>query len=99
LNRALPETDRQLIGDFVAEVTDLWGYGQKLDKTLTQLCEMRLPQHLKHMEDAFLNIEVDQCYNALDCIQGLQKSLPKLKRGLEKREKELAGRRKLKRKQ
>ncbi|MGD0826130.1 MAG: hypothetical protein ABR908_16215, partial [Terriglobales bacterium] len=38
LKKALPDTDPQLIGDFVAEVSDLWDYGQKLDKTLAELC-------------------------------------------------------------
>ncbi|MFI5113014.1 MAG: hypothetical protein ACHP9S_09325 [Terriglobales bacterium] len=94
LNKALPDTDRQLIGDFVAEVTDLWDYGQELDKTLKELCEMRLPQHSERMREALVGIEVTQFDYALDCIKGLQKSLPKLKQALDRQAKKSAGRRK-----
>lgn len=84
LKKALPETDPQLIGDFVAEVSDLWDYGQKLDTTLKELCDMRLPQH---MGEALVAIEVQQFDYALDCIKGLQKTLPKLKQALDRQAK------------
>ncbi len=85
LKKALPETDPQLIGDFVAEVSDLWDYGQKLDKTLTELCNMQFPRHHERMREALVAIEVQQFDYALDCIRGLQKTLPKIKRALDHR--------------
>ena len=87
LKKALPETDPQLIGDFVAEVSDLWDYGQKLDKTLNEISHMRFPQHREHMREALVAIEVQQFDYALDCIKGLQKTLPKLKQGLDRQPK------------
>jgi|SRR5580658_858442 hypothetical protein len=87
LKKALPETDPQLIGDFVAEVSDLWDYGQKLDTTLKELCDMRLPQHQGRMGEALVAIEVQQFDYALDCIKGLQKTLPKLKQALDRQAK------------
>jgi hypothetical protein len=87
LKKALPETDPQLIGDFVAEVSDLWDYGQKLDKTLTELCNMQIPKHQEHMREALVAIEVQQFDYALDCIKGLQKTLPKLKQALDRQAK------------
>ena len=96
LKKALPETDPQLIGDFVAEVSDLWDYGQKLDKTLTELCNLQLPKHREQMRQALVAIEVQQFDYALDCIQGLQKTLPKIKRALDRRSGDLERRGKMK---
>ena len=87
LKKALPETDPQLIGDFVAEVSDLWDYGQKLDKTLNEISHMRFPQHREHMREALVASEVQQFDSAIDCIKGLQKTLPKLKQGLDRQPK------------
>jgi hypothetical protein len=95
LKKALPETDPQLIGDFVAEITDLWGYGQKLDKTLTELCNMQFPKHREHMREALVAIEVQQFDYVLDCIRGLRKTLPKIKRALDRRTGNPAHRRKM----
>ncbi len=85
LKKALPETDQQLLGDFVAEVSDLWDYGQKLDKILKEVCDMRLPQHQERLREALVAIEVQQFDYALDCIKGLQKTLPKLKQAIDRR--------------
>jgi len=85
LKKALPDTDPQLIGDFVAEVSDLWDYGQKLDKTLAELCDMQIPKHQEQMREALVAIEVQQFDYALDCVRGLQKTLPKIKRALDRR--------------
>jgi hypothetical protein len=97
LEKALPKTDPQLLGDFVAQVSDLWDYGQKLDKTLTELCNLRLPKHQEQMEQALVAIEVQQFDYALDCIHGLQKTLPKIKRALDRRPGDLKRRRKMNR--
>lgn len=43
LNKAFPEVDRQLIGDIVADLDSLWDTGQKLDKELKKLFQMRFP--------------------------------------------------------
>ncbi len=84
VKKALPKADPQLLGDFVAEVSDLWDYGQKLDKILKEVCDMRLPQHQEHLREALVAIEVQQFDYALDSIKGLQKTLPKLKQALDR---------------
>ena len=48
---------------------------------------MRLSQHREHMREALVAIEVQQFDYALDCIKGLQKTLPKLKQGLDRQSK------------
>jgi hypothetical protein len=92
LQKALPGANHQVVGDFVAEVSDLWDYGQKLDRTLKELCAMHLPQQRERMREALVSIEVQQFDYALDCIKGLQKTLPKLKQALDRHAKN-AGRR------
>jgi hypothetical protein len=90
LKKALPETDPKLLGDFAAEVSDLWDYGQKLDKTVVEICKMRLPKHHDQLREALVAIEVQQFDYVLDCIHGLQKTLPKIKRALDHRAKNSA---------
>jgi hypothetical protein len=87
LKKALPAADQQLLGDSVAEVSDLWVYGQELEKTLKDICDMRFPGDQELMGEALVAIEVEQFDYALDCIKGLQKTLPKLKRELDRQTK------------
>jgi hypothetical protein len=87
LKKALPETDQQLLGDFVAEINDLWVYGEKLDNILNDICGMRFPRDAKLLREALVSVEVQQFDYALDCIKGLQQTLPKLKRALDRRTK------------
>jgi hypothetical protein len=71
----------------VAEINDLWVYGEKLDNILNDICGMRFPRDAKLLREALVSVEVQQFDYALDCIKGLQQTLPKLKRALDRRTK------------
>jgi len=84
LKEALPHTDPQLIGDFVADVEDLWEYGQKLDEHFKILFRMKFPNHSEHLLELLLQIEHEQCDESWAHIEGLKKSLPQLIKALER---------------
>lgn len=78
LKRAFPEVNPQLIGDIVADLDDLWDYGQELDRDLWALCKIRLPRDRDALQSLLTGIEVQQFDYARDCIERLHKNLPKL---------------------
>lgn len=87
LKKAFPGVDQQLLGDFVADAIDLWDYGKELDKILNKICEMRFPRDEELLREALVAVEVQQFDYALDCIKGLQQTLPRLKRALDRKRK------------
>jgi len=96
LKRAFPEVNPQLIGDIVADLDDLWDYGQQLDRDLWAPCRIRLPRDRNALQSLLTGIEVQQVDYARDCIERLHKNLPRLDRYLYKKSRskgELAGRR------
>jgi hypothetical protein len=78
LKEAMPDMDPQIIGDFVADVEDLWEYGQKLDEHFTVLFRMKFPKHSEHLRELLLQIDHEQCNESSAHIEGLKKSLPQL---------------------
>lgn len=85
-DKALPEVDRQLIGDVVADLTSLWNLRQKFDKGLKKLFQMRFPQHRDHLHSFLIDIEVRQLDEATYLIGRLRKRLPKLLKDLDRQE-------------
>jgi hypothetical protein len=86
LNKAFPNVDRQLIGDIVADLDSLWDTGQKLDKELKKLFQMRFPQHRNHLDDFLAFIEVVQIDMVEFWIGNLRKRIPKLRKALDQQE-------------
>lgn len=86
LNKAFPEVDRQLIGDIVADLDSLWDTGQKLDKELKKLFQMRFPQHRNHLADFLAFIEATQIDMVEFWIGNLRKRIPKLRKDLDRQE-------------
>jgi 5'-deoxynucleotidase YfbR-like HD superfamily hydrolase len=86
LNKAFPEVDRQLIGDIVADLDSLWDTGQKLDKELKKLFQMRFPQHRSHLADFLAFIEATQIDMVEFWIGNLRKRVPKLRKDLDRQE-------------
>jgi len=86
LNRAFPEADRQLIGDIVADLNSLWDTGQKLDKELKRLFQMRFPQHRVRLREFLAFLEATQIDMAQFWIGNLRKRIPKLRRALDRQE-------------
>jgi hypothetical protein len=84
LKEAMPQTDPQLIGDFVADVEDLWEYGQKLDQHFKAVFRMKFPKDSERLRELLLNIDHEQCDEAWAHIEGLKKSLPRLIKGLDR---------------
>jgi hypothetical protein len=78
LKTALPDTNPQLIGDFVADLEDLWEYGQKLDNHIKILCSMKFPKHSEHLREILLHIEHEQCDESWAHIKGIKNTLPQL---------------------
>ncbi len=72
----------EVIGAIVADLDDLWEYGQHLDRDLKALCKMRLPQHRDEMQKIIVGLDVEQFDYAKDCIERLHNNLPKLDRVL-----------------
>ena len=83
---ALPETDPELIGGFFADLLDLWETGQKLDKELLKLQELRLPEDRERLRDILIWISAIQVDMASYWIDQIRKDLPKLMRELDKLE-------------
>src|SRR5208337_158355 len=86
LNKAFPDVDRQLIGDIVADLDSLWDTGQKLDKELKKLFQMRFPQHRNHLGDFLAFIEATQMDMVEFWIGNLRKRIPKLRKALDQQE-------------
>jgi hypothetical protein len=84
LKEALPHTDPRLIGDFVADVEDLWEYGQKLDEHFKVLLRMTFPKHSEHLRELLLSIKYEQCDESWAHIERLKKSLPQLIKALDR---------------
>src|SRR5208282_5131793 len=82
LKKAFPQVNPQLLGDIVADLDDLWDYGQQLDGDVWALCRIRLPKDRDAMQSLLTTIDVQQFDYAKDCIQRLHKNLPKLDRFL-----------------
>jgi hypothetical protein len=83
LREAIPDVDPQIIGDFVADIEDLWEYGQKLDEHFKALFRMKFPKHSEHLRDLLLDIKYEQCDESLAHIEGLKNSLPRLIKALD----------------
>lgn len=92
LNKAFPDVDRQLIGDIVADLDSLWDTGQKLDKELKKLFQMRFPQHRNHLGDFLAFIEATQIDMVEFWIGNLRKRIPKLRKALGQQERNERGR-------
>jgi hypothetical protein len=86
LERAFPDMDPQDIGDVVADLDSLWDLGQKLDKELMRLFQMRFPQHRNHLYTFLIDIEVRQLDEASYLIGRLRKRVPKLLKELDRQE-------------
>lgn len=86
LNKAFPEVDRQLIGDIVADLDSLWDTGQKLDKELKKLFQMRFPEHRNHLGDFLAFVEAVQIDMVEFWIGNLRKRIPKLRKALDQQE-------------
>ena len=86
LNKAFPDVDRQLIGDIVADLDSLWDTGQKLDKELKKLFQMRFPEHRNHLGDFLAFIEAVQIDMVEFWIGNLRKRIPKLRKALDQQE-------------
>lgn len=85
LKVALPDTNPLLIGDFVADLEDLWEYSQKLDDYIRTLCRMKFPKHYEDLREILLYIEHEQCDESWAHIKGIRNSLPKLLKALNRR--------------
>lgn len=85
LKAALPDTDPQLIGDFIADLEDLWEYGIKLDGHVKAICRMKFPKHAEQLRKILLSIEHEQCDESWAHIKGMRSSLPKLIKALNRR--------------
>jgi hypothetical protein len=86
LNKAFPDVDGQLIGDIVADLDSLWDTGQKLDKELKKLFQMRFPEHRNHLGDFLAFIEAVQVDMVEFWIGNLRKRIPKLRKALDQQE-------------
>src|SRR5580704_19570969 len=51
LKKVLPNTNRQLIGDAVADLSSLWSAAQRLEETLNAIAKLRSPRDLDKLED------------------------------------------------
>ena len=86
VKEALPDTDTQLIGGFLANLFDLWETGQKLDKELHDLTKLRFPQDRERLEDILIWISAIQVDMASFWIGEVKKDLPKLRQALDRLE-------------
>ncbi len=92
LNRALPDTDRELIGGFCADLFDLWETGQTLEKKLKEICRMRFPRDSKKLYDTLIWVDAIQIDMGSYWIGEVKKDLPKLLRALDKLERKTPSR-------
>jgi hypothetical protein len=90
--KAFPGVDAQLIGGTVADLDSLWDTGQKLDKELNKLFQMRFPQHRNHLREFLAFIEATQIEMAEFWIGNLRKRIPKLHKALDQQERTERGR-------
>lgn len=88
LQKAFPELDPQFIGDIVADLNSLWDTGQKLDKQLKRLFQMRFPQHRNHLREFLAFIEATQIDMVEFWIGNLRKRIPKLRQALDRQERD-----------
>jgi hypothetical protein len=86
LQKAFPEIEPQFIGDVVADLDSLWDLGQKPDRDLRKLFQMRFPKHRNHLHSFLIDIEVRQLDEASYLIRRLRKRLPILLRALDRQE-------------
>lgn len=86
LKSALPDTDPELIGSFVADLDSLWDTGQKLDKELQKLFKMRFPKHREHLREFLAFVEAIQIEMVQFWIGNLRKRVPKLQKALDRQE-------------
>jgi hypothetical protein len=84
LKEGFPDMDPQFIGDVVADLDSLWDLGQKFDKDLKKLFQMRFPQHCNHLRSFLINFEVRQLDEATYLIRRLRKRIPKLLEALDR---------------
>jgi hypothetical protein len=86
VKEALPDTDPELIGGFLANLLDLWETGQKLDKELHNLTKLRFPQDRERLRHILIWISAIQIDMASFWISEVKKDIPKLLRALDKLE-------------
>jgi hypothetical protein len=86
LKTALPDTDPELIGAFLANLLDLWETGQKLEKKLQKLKNLRFPRDQEVLRTVLLWIDAIQVDMASYWIAEVKRDLPKLLRALDKLE-------------
>ncbi len=86
LIKAFPGADPQLIGDIVADLNSLWDTGQKLDQQLKKLHHMRFPRNRDQLHEFLAFIEATQIGMAESWIRNLRKRVPKLRRALDRQE-------------
>ena len=92
--KALPNTDPELIGGFFADLLDLWETGQTLDKKLNELVALRFPEDRDKLYDFLIWISAIQVDMGLFWTRGIRKDLPKLLRALDRLERRNAGKQK-----
>ncbi len=83
LKRALPDTDPELIGGFLANLFDLWETGKTLDSELQKLIKLHLPQDRERLHDILIWIDAIQIDMASYWISEVKKELPKLLKALD----------------
>ena len=83
LGTALPNTDRELIGGFCADLLDLWETGKKLDKELQKLKKLRLPKDREALRGTLQWIDAIQLDMASYWIKEIKKDLPQLLKALD----------------
>jgi len=83
---ALPDTSPELIGGFFADLLDLWETGQRLDKELLKLKELRFPRDREQLRSFLIWISAIQIDMASFWIGGAKKYLPKLLRAVDRLE-------------
>ncbi len=89
LKKVLPETDHQLIGDLVADLSSLWTAAQQFDRTLGAIAKLQSSRDLPRLDDLLGDLRVHQCSESVRWIEGLKKTVPKLENEVEKRNAEI----------
>ena|SRR5271166_844116 len=86
VQKALPHTDRKLIGGFFANLLDLWETGQQLDRELRKLKRFRFPQDREKLYGTLIWIDAIQVDMASYWINEVKKDGAKLRRALDRLE-------------
>jgi hypothetical protein len=86
VEKALPNTDPELIGGFFADLLDLWETGQQLDRELKKLKKFRFPRDREKLYDVLIWIDAIQVDMASYWIGEVKKDGRKLRRALDKLE-------------